>query len=88
MAAHHAQQNSRERGRAQQLGNENREIRTQYESVIVASLNNTERALFNFLNDVNQRTYQNTQYQSTTGIYPSFAAYLYDLYQSYQKGFN
>ena len=61
--------NSIEHSRSQQLGNEKCESRPQDESVRVASPKNTERALFDLLNSRNQRTLQNTQYQSTAGIY-------------------
>ena len=70
VAAPHAQRNSRERGRSKQLGNDNRERHTQDEEVWFASLNSTERALFNLRNANNQLTYQNTQDQITTGIDP------------------
>ena len=87
VAAHYAQHNSRERGRDQQLGNDSCEKRTQYKAFRVASLNSTERALFNLQNSINQRTYQNIQNQSTAGIDPEFSAYISYLFQIYQKGF-
>ena len=87
MEAHHAQRNSPERGRYQQLGNDKCEGRNQDEEGRVASLNSTERALFNLRNESNQRTYKNTQNKSTTGIDPEFAAYISDFCQSCQKGF-
>ena len=87
VVAPHAQRNSRERGRSKQLGNDNRERHTQDEEVWFASLNSTERALFNLRNESNQRTYKNTQNKSTTGIDPEFAAYISDFCQSCQKGF-
>ena len=70
VAAHRAQRNNQECGKSHQLGNDNLERRTQDKSFQVASLNSTERALFNLRNARNQRTYQNTQNKSTTGIDP------------------
>ena len=82
---HRTQHNSQESGRSEQLGNDNRERSTQDEAFRVASLNSTKIALFNLRNTSNQHTYQNTQDQSTTGIYPEFAAYISDFLQSFQK---
>ena len=68
VAVHSDKLNRRERGISPKLVNYNCEIRIQDEAVRVVPLNSTERTLSNLRNASNQRTYRNTQYQSTTDI--------------------
>ena len=85
MAAHCAQHSSQERGRSQQLGNDNHERCIQDEEVPVSSINCNDRALFNLRNASNQHPYLNTRDQINTGIDLEFSVYIYYLCQSCQK---